>query len=219
MKLSQQTLTILENFSKISNSVYFHGGRIQKTMTPAKSIVVEATFDEDFPVEFGIYDMSQFLSVLSLFGAPELEFSEKKLLIKDGDSTATYWFTPKELIKDAVIPQNKSISLSNVDLSFGLSKDNLKYLKSSAAVMSAPNFIINGDGTNIDLLVTDADSESSNKMSKHVGHTSDTFRFVGDVINLKMLDDDYDVKVSKSGIIEFTSKNNKLKYWVAIRKT
>lgn len=218
MKLSQQTLTILENFAKISNSVYFYGGKTQKTMTPAKSIVVEATFEEDFPVDFGIYDMSQFLSVLSLFNAPELEISDKKALIKDGNSTATYWFTSKELIKDAVIPQNKSISLSNVDLSFELAKDNLKYLKSSASVMGVPNFIINGDGSNIDLLVTDADNQTSNQMSKRVGETTETFRFVGDVANLRMLDDDYDVKVSKAGIIEFASKNNKLKYWVAIRK-
>jgi hypothetical protein len=218
MKLTDKTKTILENFSKISNSVYFFAGKTQKVMTPAKTIVAEAEFDEEFPAEFGIYDFAKFLSVLSLFEEPELEFTDKYVTIKDSTTTATYWFTSKELISNVVVPQNKSISLSNVDLSFELSKDDYKYLKSSSSVMNLTNFIIEGDGTAINLLVKDADNDTSNKMSKKVGDTTDTFQYVGDVSNLRMLDDDYDVKVAKAGIIEFASKNNKLKYWVAIRK-
>jgi hypothetical protein len=218
MKLSDKTLTILENFSKISSSAFFFPGKTQKVMTPAKSIYAQADFDEEFPIEFGIYDLTKFLSVLSLFNNPELEFDAKFVTIKNDSSEATFWFTPKDLISNAVVDPSKSIKLNAVDLAFGLSKEDYKYLKSSASVMGLPNFIIEGDGKSINLLVKDADTATSNKMSKRVGETTDTFEFVGDISNLRMLDDDYDVQVSKKGIIEFTSKNNSLKYWVAIRK-
>lgn len=218
MKLSEKTLTILDNFSKISTSAYFFAGKTQKVMRPNKTIVAEAGLEEEFPIDFGIYDMSKFLSIFSLFKDPELEFTEKFVKIKDSSSEATYWFTSKELISNVVIPPEKSISLKSVDLTFELSKADLKYLKSSASVLGLTDFIINCDGESINLDVKEADNKTSNQITKKVGTTTETFQFVGQIDNLQMLEDDYDVKVSKAGIIEFKSKNNKLTYWVPIRK-
>lgn len=218
MKLSEKTRIILDNFSKINSSAYFFGGHTQKIMNASKSVFAEVTLDEEFPSEFGIYELTKFLSVLSLFDDPELTFSEKNVLIEEGTTKSTFWFTPKDVLTNCIIPQDKSISLKSVDLSFSLSKEDLKYLKSASSVINLTNFVIEGDGNNIVLLVKDADNDTSNKMSKIVGSTTETFKYVGDIANLKMHEDDYDVKVDKSGIIEFSSKNNKLKYWIAIRK-
>lgn len=218
MKLSETTVKILENFSKISNTIYFFPGNKQKVMTPAKSIFAEVHFEENFPIEFGIYDLTKFLSVLSLFDNPELDFSDKYVTIKDADSTATYWFTSKEVVKKAIVDPNKSITLPNVDLEFQMTKDDFKHLKSSSSVLGAPHFIIKGDGSDINLIVSDADDKTANQISKTVGSTTDTFCFVGDISSLKMIDDDYSVKVTKSGIIEMKAMNHKLTYWLAIRK-
>lgn len=218
MKLTQRTINILKNFSKISErGVYFNAGKIQKAMTGSKSVVVEATLDEDFPKEFGIYDLGKFLTIYSLFNDPEVEFEDKYLQLSENSVSATYWFSSKDMIKN-IPPADKSITLKTVDVSFELSKDNLSYLTKSASAMGVTNFVIEGDGKELLLTVRDEDEKTSNKISRKVGETSETFRFVGDIDNLKMMDDDYDVQVSKAGIIQFSSKNSALKYWVAIRK-
>ena len=211
-------MSILKNFAKISErGVYFNAGQTQKAMTTSKSVFVEAVFDESFPKEFGIYDLNKFLSLLSLFNDPELEFNEKNIVIKEGNSTATYWFSSKEMIKN-VPPADKSISLKSVDAAFELSKENLSHLLKASAAMGLSNFVIEGDGKNLLLTVRDEEEQTSNKISKVVGETTGEFRFVGDVDNLKMMEDDYDVQVSKAGIIQFNSKNSEIKYWCAIRR-
>ena len=40
-----------------------------------KNILAEATVDEEFPKDFGIYDLVQFLNGLDLHETPELDFT------------------------------------------------------------------------------------------------------------------------------------------------
>ena len=47
MKLTTQTLSILNNFSSINDNVKLVPGRQQKTMTTMKNVLCEATLDED----------------------------------------------------------------------------------------------------------------------------------------------------------------------------
>ena len=60
MKLSDKTLTILKNFAGINNSILVKEGTNLRTISVAKNIHAEATIEEDFPREFGIYDLNQF---------------------------------------------------------------------------------------------------------------------------------------------------------------
>ena len=58
------------------------------TMSAMKNIVAQAEVTERFPQEFAIYDLNEFLSALSLFEEPELNFqdsmlqSHKRVLVK-----------------------------------------------------------------------------------------------------------------------------------------
>ena len=64
MKLSDSTLTLLKNFSNINQSLLFKEGNSLRTISVMKNILAEATIDEEFPKDFGIYDLNQFLSFL-----------------------------------------------------------------------------------------------------------------------------------------------------------
>ena len=74
MKLSENTLNLLKNFSEINSNIVFNPGKTITTIAEAKNIVASATVAEEFPQQFGIYDLREFLSTLTLVANPELSF-------------------------------------------------------------------------------------------------------------------------------------------------
>ena len=64
MKLSEKTFTLLKNFATINNSVLVKQGSKLRTISIAKNILAEATVNEEFPRDFAIYDLNQFLNGL-----------------------------------------------------------------------------------------------------------------------------------------------------------
>ena len=75
MKLSDNSLTILKNFAGINNSILVKQGNKLRTISVAKNILAEADITEEFPRNFAIYDLNQFLNGLSLHQDPELDFT------------------------------------------------------------------------------------------------------------------------------------------------
>ena len=66
MKLSDKTLLLLKNFSGINQSILFRQGNKLRTISVMKNILAEAEITEEFPKDFGIYDLNQFLNGLNL---------------------------------------------------------------------------------------------------------------------------------------------------------
>ena len=77
MKLSDNTLSLLKNFSTINQSILFKQGSKLRTISVMKNILAEATVDEELPKDFGIYDLNQFLNGLGLHHDPELDFGDE----------------------------------------------------------------------------------------------------------------------------------------------
>ena len=76
MKLSDKTHTILKNFAGINNSILVKQGDKLRTISVAKNILAEASIDEEFPKDFAIYDLNQFLNGLGLHQDPEMDFGQ-----------------------------------------------------------------------------------------------------------------------------------------------
>ena len=66
MKLSGETVDVLKNFSNINQNILIKEGTQLRTMSTMKNILAEAPIKEVFPREFGIYDLTEFLGVLTL---------------------------------------------------------------------------------------------------------------------------------------------------------
>jgi len=81
MKLSEDTVQVLKNFSGINQSLQFKAGKTLKTISPLKTIFVEATVGEDFPKEFALYDLNKLLAKVSLYKDADLSFDDDKLNI------------------------------------------------------------------------------------------------------------------------------------------
>ena len=88
MKLSEKTLNILKNFSSINQSILVKQGNQLRTISVAKNILAEAEIKEDFPRDFAIYDLNQFLNGLSLHQDPEMDFSpDSYVTIREGKAS------------------------------------------------------------------------------------------------------------------------------------
>ena len=84
MKLSDNTLSLLKNFSTINTSILFKKGNKLRTMSVMKNILAEATIEEELPKDFGIYDLNQFLNGMGLHQSPELDFkNDGHVVIKE----------------------------------------------------------------------------------------------------------------------------------------
>ena len=84
MQVSNETIEVLKNFAGINPNIVISPGQKLKTISEAKNIMAEADITEDFPQEFGIYDLNEFLSVLSLVDNPQLDFDENFVKVTNG---------------------------------------------------------------------------------------------------------------------------------------
>jgi len=208
MKLSKKTLLILDNFSKINNSMIFQKGKEQRVNTNNKTIFGDVEFDEEFPVEFGIWDLKQLLSVISLFTDPEIDFEKEKLVIKEGKRKVNYLYSDIGLIK---FFKNK-VTLPNVDIQFNLSKDTLTQLHKVAKVFNGEYIAVVGDKEKIYLQTINPKNDQQSSGSFEVGETDKEFRMVISMDRLIWVDGEYVVKISKEGIAKATCQDTVLSY-------
>ena len=118
MKLSESTVGLLKNFSSINQSILFKQGSKLRSISVMKNILVEANVAEEFPKDFGIYDLNQFLNGLSLHSSPDLDFErDQYVVIKEGKSRSKYFFADPSVI---VAPPEKEITLPSEDVCFEL---------------------------------------------------------------------------------------------------
>ena len=96
--LSKKTLDVLKNFASINSSIVFRQGSTVRTISNAENILAKYTAEETFPVDFAIYDLSQFLSGITLFSDPQLEFANNDFVsIRGGGRAAKYYFSDPEI--------------------------------------------------------------------------------------------------------------------------
>ena len=214
MKLSDKTVSLLKNFSTINQSILFKKGSNLRTISVMKNILADATVDEDFPKDFGIYDLNQFLNGLSLHQDPELDFTnESYVRISEGKMRSNYFFSDPNVI---IVPPEKEISLPSIDVSFELKTQQLDRLLKAAAVYQLPDLSVDGDAGVVKLVVRDKKNDTSNDFSIVVGETDSEFSFNFKVENIRILPGTYEVSISKKLLSEFTSKDRSLKYFIAL---
>jgi len=214
MKLSESTLSLLKNFSTINQSILFKQGNKLRTVSVMKNILAEATIAEEFPRDFGIYDLNQYLNGLSLHNDPELNFeADNYVVIKEGRSRSKYFFADPNCI---VTPPEDSITLPTEDVSFQLSTEQLDKLLKAAAIYQLPDLSVEGGDGVVKVLVRDKKNDTSNDYSVVVGETDSIFSFNFKVENIKILPGTYDVVCCQKNISRFTSKNYDLTYFIAL---
>jgi hypothetical protein len=215
MKLSDNTLTLLKNFAGINQSILVKQGNKLRTISIAKNILAEAEISEEFPRDFAIYDLNQFLNGLSLHQDPDLDFTEDSYItIREGKRRVKYFYADPNVI---ISPPEKEIKLPSEDVCFQLETGSLEKLVKAAAVYQLPDISAIGDAGVIRLVVRDKKNDTSNEYSIIVGETDEQFTFNFKVENIsKIVSGAYDVVVSSKLLSQFTNSKHNLSYWIAL---
>jgi len=216
--LSKKTLDVLKNFSTINSSIVFRKGSTVRTISNAENILAKFTGEEVFPTDFAIYDLSQFLSGISLFNDPQLEFTSNDFVsIRGGRTSAKYYFSDPEItLKSA---PEKNVKFPGADIQFNLTGEELLQLQKASAIYGLPDLTFQSEGglDNIKLILSDKENDTSNTYDLSVAGTAiDSFALDLKIENIRLLPGDYTVKVSKHKISEWTNTDLDLIYYIAL---
>jgi hypothetical protein len=213
--LSQNTLNILKNFATINNGIIIKKGNTLRTISNAENILAAANVEESFPQTFAIYDLNQFLAGLSLFDNPSLVFDNADYVtIKDGRSRVKYYFSDPEItLKTA---PDKSVKYPGSDIQFTLSATNIAAIQKATGIYKLPDLNISSD-EEIVLSVRDNEVSTSNTYDIIVPGTFEGSHSLDlKVENIRLLQGDYQVGVSKHHISEWKHLNFDLTYYIAL---
>jgi len=213
MKLSNETLTVLKNFSSINQGIQFKQGTKLTTVSAGKTVLAQANLKDEFPQDFCVYDLNQLLSVHSLHKDSDLSFDDSNVIFKSGRSSTKYRKTAKEMI---VTPPEKEITLPSVDVSFTLSEEDYNNIMKVASVLSSPHIAVESDGDAVQLVAFDALDNSAHTNSIQVGEgNGKKFKIVFKTENIKLIPGSYGVEISFKGIAHFKNTKDDIQYWIA----
>lgn len=216
MKLSNETLSVLKNFGAINQGILFKKGKTLKTVSSHKNILAEVTIKEDIPAEFGVYDLNNFLSVVSLHkDDPTFDFDDKHVVIcgNKGRSKIKYRFCEPTMI---VTPPEKQLTMPSAEITFSLTAEDFDWIMRAASVLSSPQVAIESDGKKVNIVTLDLQNDSAHTDSLELADGNGAkYRMVFKTENLsKILAGAYDVSISSKGISHFQHKNVPLQYWI-----
>ena len=220
MNLSENTVSVLKNYSTINQNLLIKPGKVLTTMSAMQNIVSRAEVEEDFPREMAIYDLNEFLSCLSLFANPKLNFKENFVIMTETGSkgkSLKYWFSAPSVVTTT----SKEVTMPSSELTFTLSNHILSNVTKAAAVIGAPDMVLtNSPAGNADLKVTDKKNDTANDYS--IGDNIDSsdedanYKFWFKVENLKLLPGAYKVEVSSKKISHFKNTSVDIEYFIAL---
>ncbi len=213
MKLTQKTHTMLKNYATINQSLFVSKGNVIKTISEMKSVMAEVEVQEMFPRDFGIYDLNQFLGVVSLFEEPDLDFDTTFVRIKGAENASSdYFYADKATIR--TLPPENSFELPDVVETFTITDKVIKGVMQAANVLQLPQIGIIGDGSDIVIKALNSANNTSNSFQFNLGKTSKNFKMYFKTDNLKMMMGTYDVSISSKKITQFKMSEGNLTYTI-----
>ncbi len=213
IKLSKKTLDILKNYASINSNILVNPGNVITTISPVKNVLAEATVDETFDTQFGVWDLNKFLGTVSLFNDPEFEFHDKYVVISgsNGSSVKYFYCEPKLLTTPT-----KKIQMPAGVVNFKLTQKNFTELQKAASVLQLPDIAVRSNDGRMELVALDKNDDTSNSYSVDLGKTDADFEFYFKVENLKLIYGDYSVEITEKVVSKFTHETMNLSYWIAL---
>jgi hypothetical protein len=219
MELTENTLQVLRNFASINQNIVIQEGNVLRTVSEAKTVLARSEVDMEFPTSFGVYDLSEFLSVLGLVDSPRFTFDEKFVTINDGSgrSNIKYYYSDPNILTTS----SRDVTMPDPDVSFRLDRETMSKIKRAASVFGHTEVCVTKEDGVIILCVQNNEDPTSHALKIAVdGNTEvDDFKLIFNISNLKMIDGDYDVYLSSKLISHFVNTESNVEYWVALQKT
>lgn len=217
MKISKETIEVLKNFSAINPNLVIKNGNTLSTIADAKNIMANATVEETFDTEVGIYDLNEFLSALNLIEDPELDFGDNSVSIRNERASVNYRYSDPLILTS---PQ-KDVNMPEPDFEVKITSNIINEIRKAGGALghAVVSIVSTEDSDKVYLEVKDPDNSSANTYRLNIGDgESRSYDFQFLISNLKLLPDDYEISVSSKLISQWNGINNKTQYWIALEK-
>lgn len=220
MILTDDTMSILKNFSTINPSILIREGNVLRTMQAKKRLLAQKTVDNVFEREVGIADLPQFLATTTLFEeSPQITFADDMITLSDNGRRVLYKTASPDVL---AVPPNKNMVIPSQDVHLTLTWDVISNLLKACSVLGRPclGFVSKGDGQ-VSMVCIDPEKEGS--VFEETRFDSDCpanyrFEMYMYVSDMKMLPGDYDVVLARRGVAQFTRQGDDLVYWITVDK-
>jgi hypothetical protein len=209
MKLSNDTIEVLKNFSAINQNILIKEGNTVRTMSTMKNILATADVGESFPREFGVYDLNEFLGVMSLTKDPVVSYLDSHMVINGGGSKIKYMYADPSIL---VTPPDV-FNAPDTDITIKVLKETMATLTKASAVMQLPDLIIDQDG----MRVSDLKNVTSNEFTQELDYEGANFSVNFKIENIKVIPGDYDVRISTEALVS-NWKSDVVDYWIALEQ-
>lgn len=216
MRLSKETHNILKNFAAINSNIIIAPGNVIRTKSLGNNIYAEARVTEEFDVEIPIWDLNQFLGVISMFNNPDLEFNEKNVVISNGRSSITYHYAEPKLLSVATKAPKMPVSL----VQFDLNESDLNDMIKAASILQVDELKIVAENGVVTVSVLDGKQSTNNSFKIEIPSEQINSDFVGSfsISELRLIPGSYTVELTDKIISKFTHKNLDLFYNIAIKQ-
>lgn len=217
MKISNETLQILKNFTTINPSYVFREGNVVSSISVGNNIFARATVTEEFPQEVCIYDLNSLLGLLTLQEGQDVEFGENSIIISKDNGQFEYFYSDASNIRPEVAKWPQKTPSAEGFYTFTLGATEIQTINKAATVVGATKFGLSCKGGKVQINVNDPKTPGSNSYRKFLeDYDGDDFDAFIPFENFKVVNDSYDVTVSKKRFFHFKNNNRDLAYWFAL---
>lgn len=215
MKISTQTLQVLKNFASINPNLLVKPGSVLSTISTNKNIFAKANVAESFPASFAIYDMQQFLGVISIFDDPDFTFGNNSVTISSGNKSIDYMYASQETVVAPSDTVAQKIAVTNPEITFDLSAQTLNEVIKATAILQLDKINIVSSNGDVNVVVADPKNPSSNRFSVAVsGQANADLTMVFAAETVKFIPGDYKVGIASTGIGSFRNDKLDIEYFV-----
>lgn len=216
MQISEDTINILKNFASINPSIRLQKGNVIKTCSIASNVMAVSAVNDSFPRECHIYDLNQFLGMMSFFENPNIDFKDKLLTVsergkKDTPQKLRLMYTDENNI---VFPPDKDLPVTN-PIKFNISEEQYTKIINSAPMLKVSNIVVRGKNGILSVVSTDANNPTSNEFGFEINKTEHEFEFVFKAENFKFVPGDYKAQISHETNTAYF-KGTIAEYWIAV---
>ena len=210
--------TVLQNFGSINQNIVFRQGTSLSIVSEAKNVMAKIELDEPIPMDFGIYDATELVRVMSLVDDAEIQFNQDSLSLAGNGSSIKYYYSDIDMLTQ---PPSKEVTMPDPEVRFILTQDIHNKLKRAASALGHKQIKIAADNESVKLIITDTKNATANNFTIRVegevfGDLSDGFTIGID--NLKLMPGDYEVQVSSKLVSHFKNTDRNVQYWIALEK-
>lgn len=199
-----------------------HDVTVLRTKSLNKTMMARVEVPEQFPRDFHIYDLREFISVVGIVKEPVFDFSnDNYIVIKSADSKQKLRYVEANpiLIKSFI---DYDLQLKNEDVEITITEQQFKSVLSAAHTMKLEYVGFAADGESLSLTAfnkNNGDNNNTNYFSIELTESDEEFNmyYKLDVHNIQVLNGEGDLKFTidgKSKISKVETQSGKT-FWIA----